>query len=397
MKPSDLSPQACSELTSGSRCDATLPDNPQCTLNYHFGMLLGVEDFQAEQGFHLGRSRRHQRLLHGVGVVAGYALSFDLVSFDLRITPGLAIDALGRDLSLDQDQCVNLVKWWQVHQKDAAFDTIKTLDDATFDMDVVVCYSTCLSSPVPAIAEPCAGLGGITSNGSADVAYARVCETVSLQLRRRVPPATPAPEPGPWPTTHQGLAEYLAQQSIERPDPVDPAELCITLGCLRGLHLKNDAKGGTVTLDSIDLAVRPLLLPTQTLQDMLLGGLGNPALLTGPVAIEGSAKVLADQVSLVFDQHLAATSVKPAAFAVSEFDAATGWQLRTVQSAAVADVPPLPPTVALTLDQAPTGQFVRVTVIGTGSTPLLGQNLLPAGATRGGGDGRALTTTIHRG
>jgi len=70
-----LTVQDCTSSPTGDRCDAALPDNPQCTLNYHFGQLLGVEDFRAEQGFHLGRSRRHQRLLHGHGVVRGYPVS----------------------------------------------------------------------------------------------------------------------------------------------------------------------------------------------------------------------------------------------------------------------------------------------------------------------------------
>jgi hypothetical protein len=388
-----LSPQACGDTTSNARCDATLPDNPQCTLNYHFGMLLGVDDFQAEQGFHLGRSRRHQRLLHGVGVVAGFQVSFDETTFDLRITPGLAVDALGRDLALDVDQCVNLVKWWQAHQSDAAFDDIKTPKDATFDLDVVACYSTCLSSPVPAIAEPCAGLGG--ASGAADVAYSRLCETVTLQLRRRIPSEAKAPKPTPWPATHQGLADLLSRQDITPPDPADPAELCVTLGCLRGLHLKQDAKGWRATIEQIDLQVRPLLLATQTLQDLLLGALSNPDVQGGPVALPGSAKVLGVQVSLAFDHHLAAASVQAGAFAVSEFDTSTGWHTRTVLSAAYADVAPQAPTVALTLDQAPTGQLVRITVIGTGSTPLLGQNLIPAGAPRSDCDGRSLTTTIQ--
>lgn len=281
MNLKDLSPSGCLDTADSQRCDATLPDNPQCTLNVHFGMMLGVDELRTEQGFHIGRSRRHQRLLHGTGVVAGYPLAFDDETFDLQVGPGLAIDALGRDLALEAGQCVNLVQWWLRHQQDEAFDDLASLEDATIDLDVRVCYSTCLSSPVPAIAEPCAG-------NASDIAYSRVCETVSLLLRRRVPPVdapTPAladpnvPDGSPpaevppiieAAKTHAGLALLLSQIDTSPPDPIDTADLCLTLATLRGVHLKKDADGWTATLDAIDLGTRPLLLSTGVLQQLLL-------------------------------------------------------------------------------------------------------------------------------
>ncbi|HIV69424.1 MAG TPA: hypothetical protein H9903_00690 [Candidatus Aquabacterium excrementipullorum] len=287
MNLNDLSPSGCLNTTDSLRCDATLPDNPACTLNVHFGMMLGVDELRTEQGFHIGRSRRHQRLLHGVGVVAGYPLAFDDETFDLRVGPGFAVDALGRDLALDVDQCVNLVQWWLKHQSDEAFDDLASLEDATIDLDVRVCYSTCLSSPVPAIAEPCAG-------NASDIAYSRVCETVTLLLRRHVPPVSapaPAPSPAdpnvdpnvPEPVTpadvppiveaakdHAALALLLSQIDTAAPDPIDTVDLCLPLGTLRGVHLKKDADGWTATLGSIDLNTRPLLMSTGALQQLLL-------------------------------------------------------------------------------------------------------------------------------
>lgn len=419
MKPNDLSPDGCGVTALGERCDATLPDNPQCTLNYHFGMLLGVDDFQAEQGFHLGRSRRHQRLLHGSGVVAGYPVSFDEALTELRVGPGLAVDALGRDLALDQTQCVNLVKWWLLHQKEEAFADLPSLTDATFDLDVVVCYSTCLSSPVPAIAEPCAGQ-------ASDIAYSRVCETVTLQLVRALPDGTdagsapapaaegssdpiPAPQPPadiPWPTGRAALAEALAAQSIAPPDPIDSADLCLPLARLRGLHLQQDADGWTATVSRIDLTVRPLLLATSVLQNLLSPALATPAYQAGPAVIGDEPSLAPDDlVTLRFDQALAPASVQPEAFAISEFDATTGWSLIAVTTAtytAPTGAPPAPgpftpATVALQLERAVTGALLRVAVIGTGSTPLLGEHLIPAGAPHPRADGRVTVITLHRG
>lgn len=391
MNLNDLSP-GCLATPESQRCDATLPDNPQCTLNVHFGMLLGVDELRTEQGFHLGRSRRHQRLLHGSGVVAGYAVQFDAQSFDLHVTPGLAVDALGRDLALDQDLCVNLVQWWLKHQQDEDFDDIANPRNATVDLDISVCYSTCLSHPVPAIAEPCAG-------NASDIAYSRVCETVSMALVRRRPPApgAKAPVPPGACTPRAALAEALAQVSIQAPDPVDAADLCLSVACLRGVHLRQEAEGWQVTVQSIDYGVRPLLLSTGALQSLLLPALASPPPVAGPQVLAAELHATADQITLAFDQKLAAASVQPIAFAVSEFDTTTGWASFTVQTATYSEALDQPPSVVLALDRVATGALLRITVIGQGSTPLLGHSLIPAGATHPECDGRALTTTLHRG
>jgi len=135
MNAADI-PSTCSGLPAMERCAASLPDNPQCAPNYHFGMLLGVEDFQAEQGFHVGRLRRHQRLLHGAGIVAGFPVAYDAGSFELRVGPGYAIDVLGRDLWLDGERCVNLALRWDKHRADEAFDDVEP-GVTEFELDIV--------------------------------------------------------------------------------------------------------------------------------------------------------------------------------------------------------------------------------------------------------------------
>lgn len=442
MKLNDMGGCGCNDLTGPSRCDAELPDNPQCAPNYHFGMLLGVEDFRAEQGFHLGQLRRHQRLLHGVGVVAGFAVDFRPEGLELRVTPGHAIDALGRDLQLEVAQCVSLPLWWLAHRGEEAFADIDTPDDATLDLDLLLCYASCLGSAVPAIAEPCAG-------DAADVAYSRVCETATLRLVR-TPAADVQAEPpfhllqmwlgqaGPrldadgqplpadqWlidryhallalPVADQAaaraalqaevIARAVAEASPERPavdatlvlDAGTPdGALCLPLARLRGVHLKLDPGGWTAAVADIALGQRPTLLPTSLLQWLLLAAPEPVA--AGPVVIASGASLAGDVLSLVFSQPLAPASVTAAAFAVSEFDAATGWVPFTVQTVGYDDSDPARPTVALGLDRAPSGSRVRASVIGSGSTPLLGASFVPAGALHADGDGRALTTTIVRG
>jgi hypothetical protein len=247
-----------------------------------------------------------------MGVVAGFPVTFDSASFDLKVGAGYGIDGLGRDLALDATQCVNLTKWWQKHQTDAAFDDITQPSDARFDLDLLACYSTCLSRPVPAIAEPCSGNAG-------DIAYARICETTRLGLARA---STAAPAASPYhllrlwlgqeapakdssgnllpddawlqaqivallalPADQQASARALlarevwalavAAESPTVPDAADPTSLCLPLARLQGVHFSEDANGWRVDIAKLTLAIRPLLLSSSLLQTLLLDGVSG--------------------------------------------------------------------------------------------------------------------------
>ena len=443
MNPTDTPGLGCSGVPVIDRCAARLPDNPQCAPNYHFGMLLGVADLRAEQGFHVGRLRRHQRLLHGSGVVAGYPVRFDDKIFELHVGPGYAIDALGRDLLLDSEQCVSLPKWWEKHSGDDEFDDLESVKDVHFDLDVVVCYGSCLDQPVPAIAEPCAG-------SAADIAYARLCETARLALHRHVDAAAAA-QPGPYhllqrwlglatvatdaegqplpaeqwlsdgiaavqalPAAEQGAARAallreIGARAVADTSPFAPLpeadesnesneeDLCLTLARLREVHVWQDANGWQATIGSVELGARSTLLPTSLLQLLLLADPPPAAAVAGAVVVANGATLTGSDVKLVFSQQLAAASVQAAAFAASEYVDDEGWKTFTPAAPVYDEGNPAQPAVTLTLDRAPAGSRLRITVVGSGSTPLLGANLVPAGAPSADSDGRTLTSTIFRG
>jgi hypothetical protein len=67
-------------------------------VHYFEGQILGVSDFEAEQAYRLDRDRAHNRL-HGTGVVCGLdVLPTDPPSAGVIVTPGVAIDATGREI-----------------------------------------------------------------------------------------------------------------------------------------------------------------------------------------------------------------------------------------------------------------------------------------------------------
>ena len=66
-------------------------------VNYFSGQLLSASDLKAEQEYFLARLRRHNRYLHGWGVVSGLTVSV-ANSSEVVITSGVAIDCYGNEI-----------------------------------------------------------------------------------------------------------------------------------------------------------------------------------------------------------------------------------------------------------------------------------------------------------
>jgi hypothetical protein len=73
-------------------------------VNYVTGMLLGVDEFRAEQDYVRDRLKRRNRLLHGAGIAAGLGVTVKQHSSGSRITiePGLALDRSGNEICVEQ-------------------------------------------------------------------------------------------------------------------------------------------------------------------------------------------------------------------------------------------------------------------------------------------------------
>jgi hypothetical protein len=105
----DLSPAARSRLfdvlTRLQRERAAhCPDGVVTRNRYFTGKLLTGEDLTREQEYHRSKHRRHNRLLHGFGIVSGLEVSVESDGSRsdpaIHVSPGLAIDAYGEELVL---------------------------------------------------------------------------------------------------------------------------------------------------------------------------------------------------------------------------------------------------------------------------------------------------------
>ena len=427
-----------------SACDAAgqslgtglLPATPYTALQYHFGMLLGVDDLESAQAYPRGKMRLHNAWLHGEGVVWGFGVSFN-TSNQLSVAPGLALDAAGHELHLESVACLDVGKWFGLHKDDPGLNATDSGTGKKFTAHVVASFKACLTRPVPSIAETCVGSGG-------DVAYSRVFETVDLFLR-----AGPAPQKDrgyhrlrvlfqveddsaayadvktmrdaiqALPVAQQPKAYLDAFRKLAARDeidllpqhtaagdrtsifPEDPTEL--TLAEVDDIIVTPDGSGGwtiATPVSAVNVAVRPTLVPTFTIEELLCGPDAISAPPTGPTTTTGTGPALVhdaggprfERASVSVSGQtitlgaaegsvpLAAASVDPRAFDVTSYTDSTGWATMDVRGTGV-DATGM--TVSLALREAPASKSrLRIVARGTGPVPILGTNYVPlAGAT----------------
>lgn len=368
---------------------------PHTSLHYHFGMLLGVTDFETEQAYHRGKMWLHNAWLHREGVVWGFNVLVNTDAGEIRVTRGLALDRLGRELHLEADACLTVAAWFAAHRNDPGFEFTEAPDGTiSFDAHVVIRFKACLTRQVPSLAEPCDHSGAAT-------AYSREFETVEILLRPGLAPEHDAPyrrlrlfmglsEPERDPESGELLAGDLAILQAPRTleqfrllaaldeidlEPPEPGEFPVSLANVIGITLTSDGTSHTVSAATVDVGIRPSHVATSTIQELLTGARLAP---DAPRVIPDSLVVTEGppgSVSFGLDRPVAPQSVTAEVFSLTAFDPATGWVDIALDPPALSDGDS---TVTLTFTgPLPAGALVRFIIRGSGSKPLLGADLAP--------------------
>lgn len=81
-----------------------MPDLPLRRTHFFSGKLLTAEDFTREQQYVIEKFKRHNRSLHGFGVVSG--LNVTVRSGKILVQPGIALDCEGNELTVETPQTV---------------------------------------------------------------------------------------------------------------------------------------------------------------------------------------------------------------------------------------------------------------------------------------------------
>ena len=87
--------------------------------NFFYGKLLTVEDLTQEQTYFIEKSKRHNRSLHGFGIVSGLKVSTD--AGKIKITAGMALDCEGNEIIVCPDQTLAV----PANKLDVAFVNVK--------------------------------------------------------------------------------------------------------------------------------------------------------------------------------------------------------------------------------------------------------------------------------
>jgi hypothetical protein len=178
---------------------------------YSTGRMLGVEDFQADQDYHRGRLARALLQLYGSGTVSGLLVQTDgnanLAALEVQVTPGIAIDRIGRIIEVPRVVCIVLNDWlnsqvqaWQQQQLSPVpgQPSIPDPNDAIHDgkhlmVDVFATFVPCTRGLTPCFASQ--------DDYDATEAFAanRLLDSFAMQLilRTDAVPKTPA---DPWRT-----------------------------------------------------------------------------------------------------------------------------------------------------------------------------------------------------
>jgi hypothetical protein len=74
---------------------------------YFLGKVLGADDLNAEQDYFRGKTRLHNRFLHGWGIVAGLEVRLE-GDAGVVVAPGFALDCAGNELVLPAPETLPL-------------------------------------------------------------------------------------------------------------------------------------------------------------------------------------------------------------------------------------------------------------------------------------------------
>jgi hypothetical protein len=179
-------------------------------VNYTFGLVLGVDEFQQEQGYLIERTRLHSRSLHGYGTITGLSVTAaDTVAGpEIRVSPGSGLNPRGQHMCVPNIMCARLNAWLQTNRSDLLSTGFSP--PGNLQLAVALCYRECPTDSVPVPGEPC-------RTQDTAIVPSRIQDAFELQLVLDQPepvaslPSLPLP-PSPLPF----LPDQVEEEGVRR-------------------------------------------------------------------------------------------------------------------------------------------------------------------------------------
>lgn len=141
-----------STAVTGTPCLQKL--DPQKRVNYTFGMVLGVDEFNQEAVYLIGKDHSQYRLAHGYGTICGLRTWISQTpDLEIKVANGVAINPRGQEIHVQQEMCARLNDWLSTNQ--TTLQTLYGKPPFPLSLCVVLAYRECLTDTVPVPGQPC--------------------------------------------------------------------------------------------------------------------------------------------------------------------------------------------------------------------------------------------------
>lgn len=244
-------------------------------LRYFPRQLLTADDLRAEQEYFREKLRRHNRYLHGWGVVCGCVV--ELVSnarpWRVRVCPGYAVGPQGDEISIDE--CIEVDLRTGPHEQPCSVSwpcppvgEPRPARDGSITVYIAVRYAECLSRPVRVHPAGC----GCDETGCE---YSRTRDSFEIKVLLELPEShvKARQEDLAWCSTIQQVPAELRRLHLF---PVPPCPECVAdpWVVLASVAIPRDPAGaaaaGPASQPQISYRERRVVLATQKLQTAML-------------------------------------------------------------------------------------------------------------------------------
>jgi hypothetical protein len=159
---------------------------------YFTGQLLGEDDLVQEQLYFREKLRRHNRMLHGWGIVCGLAVRPGPTGSELTVEPGYALDGNGDEIVVEDDVDVDVRREFDDGNavspcSEPGSKRVRTKRSPGERLYLAIRYAECGTRPLPA---------------GESVEYSRTRESFAVKLLTRLPRSYRRGRPRVEPESH---------------------------------------------------------------------------------------------------------------------------------------------------------------------------------------------------